>query len=100
MVRHRVDQCCDGPIEARSSRAADGFYEPNDRNPPAITGTPDADGSVSVHFGGCADDRPNCLPIMDGWKYAVRLYRFRPEILDGSGGSQPLHRPDTAENGR
>jgi hypothetical protein len=21
-----------------------------------------------VHFGGCGDDRPNRLPIMDGWK--------------------------------
>ena len=27
---------------------------------------------------------PNCLPIMDGWNYTVRLYRPRPEILDGS----------------
>ena len=43
-----------------------------------------ADGSVTVHFGGCGDDRPNCLPIVDGWNYAVRLYRPRPEILDGT----------------
>lgn len=21
-------------------------------------------GQVTVHFGGCGDDRPNCLPIM------------------------------------
>jgi hypothetical protein len=26
----------------------------------------------------------NCLPIMDGWNYTVRLYRPRAEILDGS----------------
>ena len=47
---------------------ADGFFEPNDRNAYSvnnITATPDADGSVTVHFGGCADDRPNCLPIME-----------------------------------
>ena len=32
----------------------------------------------------CADDRVNCLPIMDGWNYIVRLYQPREEILDGS----------------
>jgi hypothetical protein len=66
---------------------ADGFFEPNDRAAYSvnnITATPDDDGSVTVHFGGCDDDRPNCIPIMDGWNYAVRMYRPRAEILDGS----------------
>jgi MFS family permease len=27
---------------------------------------------------------PNRLPIMAGWNYTVRLYRPRPEILNGS----------------
>jgi len=65
---------------------AAGYFEPNDRDAysvNSVTATPDDDGSITVHFGGCADDRPNCLPIMDGWNYAVRLYRPRPEILDG-----------------
>ena len=26
----------------------------------------------------------NCLPIMKGWNYTVRLYRPRQEILDGT----------------
>ena len=26
----------------------------------------------------------NCLPIMKGWNYTVRLYRPRAEILNGS----------------
>ena len=39
-----------------------------------LTAIRDADGSVTVHFGGCGDGRPNCLPIMDGWNYLVRLY--------------------------
>jgi hypothetical protein len=39
---------------------------------------------VTVHLGGCDDDRVNCLPIMDGWNYTVRLYRPRAEILDGN----------------
>jgi hypothetical protein len=66
---------------------ADGFFEANDRAAYSvnnITATPDDDGSVTVHFGGCDDDRPNCIPIMDGWNYAVRMYRPRAEILDRS----------------
>ena len=35
---------------------------------------PNPDGTMTVNFGGCDDDRPNCLPIIDGWNYAVRLY--------------------------
>lgn len=49
-----------------------------------LTAIRDAGGSITIHFGGCGDNRPNCLPIMDGWNYMVRLYRPRPEILDGS----------------
>jgi hypothetical protein len=66
---------------------ADGFFEPNDRNAYSvnnITANPNEDGSVTVHFGGCEHDRLNCLPIVDGWNYTVRLYRPRPEVLDGS----------------
>jgi hypothetical protein len=66
---------------------ADGFFERNDRDAYSvnnITATRDADGSITVHFGGCGDERPNCLPITDGWNYIVRLYRPRSEILDGS----------------
>ena len=43
-----------------------------------------ADGSVTVQFGGCNEAVPNCLPIMKGWNYMVRLYRPRPEILNGT----------------
>jgi hypothetical protein len=66
---------------------ADGFFEANDRDAYSvndITAAPNGDGSVTVHFGGCDDDRPNCLPIMDGWNYTVRLYRPRAAVLDGS----------------
>ena len=66
---------------------ADGYFEPNDRNAYSVnnlTATPNDDGSVTVHFGGCNANRTNCLPIMEGWNYTVRLYRPRPEILDGS----------------
>ena len=50
-----------------------------------MTATPNADGSVTIHFGGCDDNRPNCLPIMQGWNYTIRMYQPRKEILDGSG---------------
>ena len=37
-----------------------------------------------MQFGGCDGNIPNCLPIMAGWNYTVRLYRPLAEILDGS----------------
>jgi hypothetical protein len=66
---------------------AAGYFEANDRNTYSInnlTAIPNADGSITVNFGGCGDDRPNCVPIPDGWNYTVRLYRPRAEILDGT----------------
>ena len=66
---------------------ADGFFQANERGAYSvnnITATPNDDGSVTVHFGSCAEAQPNCLPIMDGWNYTIRLYRPRLEVLDGS----------------
>ena len=66
---------------------AQGYFEKNDRNAYSVnnlTAKKDPDGSVTVQFGGCNDSAPNCVPIMAGWNYAVRLYRPRKEILDGT----------------
>lgn len=63
-----------------------GFFEKNATNLYSVnnvTAKPNADGSVTVHFGG-SETAPNYVPIMDGWNYLIRLYRPRPEILDGS----------------
>jgi hypothetical protein len=49
-----------------------------------ITAKKDADGSVTIQFGGCDGKVENCLPITKGWNYMVRLYRPRKEILDGT----------------
>jgi hypothetical protein len=66
---------------------ARGFMEPNSYNAYSlnnITAQKTADGSVIVQFGGCDGKIPNCLPIMQGWNYLVRLYRPRAEILTGT----------------
>jgi len=66
---------------------AQGFFEPNDKQAYSInsvSGDRNDDGSMTVHLGGCEDGRVNCLPIMEGWNYSVRLYQPAPEILDGS----------------
>ncbi len=66
---------------------ADGYFEPNDRGAysvNSITSVRNDDGSVTVRFGGDGDPARNSLPIVDGWNYLVRLYRPRPEILDGT----------------
>lgn len=49
-----------------------------------MTAKPDASGAFVIQFGGCERTTSNCLPIMKGWNYTVRLYRPRKEILDGS----------------
>jgi len=66
---------------------ADGYLEPNDLGRNGfnnVSATPNEDGSYTLHFGGCEDDRVNCIPIMAGWNYTIRLYQPRPEILDGT----------------
>jgi len=66
---------------------AQGYFEPNKENAYTlnnITAKKNADGSVTIQFGGCDGKTPNCLPTIRGWNYIVRLYRPRAEILNGS----------------
>lgn len=66
---------------------AQGFFEPNPANAyvvNSLTAKQSPDGSVTIQFGGNPKDAPNVLPIMPGWSYMVRLYRPRPEILNGT----------------
>jgi len=80
----------DVPVDAFWSISvynAQGYYEKNGLNSytiNSITGKKGADGSTSVQFGGCDGKIPNCIPIVKGWNYTVRLYRPRPEILNGT----------------
>jgi hypothetical protein len=65
---------------------AKGFMEPNDLNAysvNSVTAKPNADGSVTVHFGGNPESS-NYLPITPGWNYTVRMYRPRKEVVDGT----------------
>jgi hypothetical protein len=66
---------------------AEGYLVKNDQDAYSfnnITAKKDDNGSVTIQFGGCDGKTPNCLPIMPGWNYTVRLYRPRKEILDGT----------------
>lgn len=65
----------------------EGYYVKNEYNAYSInniTGVKESDGAITVQFGGCDGKIPNCLPIMPGWNYTVRLYRPQAPILDGS----------------
>ncbi len=63
----------------------DGYFEPNPQNAYSlnnIAAAKEADGSTVIQFGGSG--AANLLPVTPGWNYLVRLYRPRPEVLDGS----------------
>jgi hypothetical protein len=63
----------------------EGYFQENKYNAYSvnnITGTPNKDGSFTVHFGG--DPKSvNYLHITDGWNYAVRFYQPHKEIIEG-----------------
>ena len=64
-----------------------GFFEKNAYNAYSIntiTAKKNADGSVTIQFGGCDGKNPNCLPIVGGWNYTARLYRPEQPIISGT----------------
>jgi hypothetical protein len=86
---HRVTVPKDVPVDAFWSVSVyneQGYYEKNALDAytiNSITGKKAGDGSTTIQFGGCDGKIPNCIPILKGWNYTVRLYRPRAEILDG-----------------
>jgi len=66
---------------------AKGYFQQNDLNAYSLnnlTARPNSDGSYTIRFGGCTKSIENCLPIMEGWNYAVRMYEPSKAIIDGS----------------
>ena len=64
-----------------------GHFAPNAQNAYSLnnlTAKPGDDGSFAIQFGGCDGRIANCLPTPPGWNYLVRLYRPKPEILNGA----------------
>jgi hypothetical protein len=63
-----------------------GYFEKNSYDAYSInniTAKKEDDGAVAIQFGGCDGKIPNCVPVVRGWNYTVRLYRPRAEILNG-----------------
>ena len=79
----------DVPVDAFWSVSvydANGFFQQNDLGVYSvnnISGVKNEDGSVTVNLGGNGD-QPNSVPLPEGWNYTVRMYRPRPEVLDGT----------------
>ena len=72
---------------------ADGYLEANDLGVNSynnVSAKPNDDGSYTLHFGGCGDDRVNCIPISPGWNYSLRFYLPREAILDGTWTFPPI----------
>ena len=81
---------CDDGFSSIGVYNAESYFVPNDLNAYTlnnITAKKSDDGSITIitiQFGGCDGKTPNCLPIMPGWNYMVRLYRPRSEILSAT----------------
>src|SRR5262249_1700863 len=79
----------DVPVEAFWSVIvynAEGYITPNKLNVcsfNSITAKKDPDEAITIQFGGCDGKASNCIPIVPGWNYMVRLYRPHAEILNG-----------------
>ncbi len=64
-----------------------GYFQQNELNAYNLNNLiakPNSDGSYTIRFGGCGDGVENCLPIMEGWNYAVRMYEPEKSIQDGT----------------
>ena len=64
----------------------DGYFDINDRGVYSLnskTVKRNSDKSATIQFGECKGV-DNCLDIMEGWNYAIRMYRPQQSILNGT----------------
>ncbi len=65
---------------------AEGYFEKNPYDAYSVnslTAKKQADGKVAIQFGGCDGKISNCLPIVPGWNFTIRLYQPQEEFLSG-----------------
>lgn len=65
----------------------EGYLEPNQYDSYSMNGLTskeEGDGSIVLNLSPDGEGLKNHLYVMDGWNYALRLYRPRREILDGT----------------
>ena len=63
----------------------DGYLEPNPYDSYSLNGVTaekEGDGTIILNLSPDGEGLKNHLYIMDGWNYALRLYRPRPEVVD------------------
>jgi len=64
----------------------EGFFQENEYDAYSVnnlSGTPNEDGSFTIHFGG--DPKSvNYLHLTEGWNYLIRFYQPHKEILEGT----------------
>ena len=64
----------------------DGYMQQNEQNAYSfnnVTAQKNADGSITINFGG-GPDALNNLPVTPGWNYTVRMYQPKKELINGS----------------
>ncbi|QTC00289.1 DUF1254 domain-containing protein [Alcaligenes sp. SORT26] len=65
---------------------AEGYFEKNAYDAyslNSLTAKKQADGKVVIQFGACDGKVANCLPIVPGWNFTIRLYQPGEEFLSG-----------------
>jgi hypothetical protein len=75
----------------------DGYFEPNPFNSfsvNSVTADAEPDGSIVLNLTPDGAGMKNHLYVMDGWNYALRLYRPRPKVIDKTWMPPTPHRVD------
>ena len=63
----------------------DGYLEPNpydSHNMNSVTSVTDSNGVVTLNLSSDGESLANHLYVMDGWNYALRLYKPQRSVID------------------